>query len=387
MLVRFFRWVRGWVLFEIKGPVSGFYSRCAKEGIVLWNMKAGEFPTACAGVSSYRKLRICARRSECRLRCKVKKGAPFHLKLFQKRRGLPAGIAAAICLVLYLSGGIWGIEVSGLATIQEEAFTEVCREAGLYPGVRKRELNVHRVQQRIMRAFPEISWLSVNTDGCQAHVVLAEGIEKPQMNDSEQIGNMKAAIAGQVIRIETFSGKTVVKVGDTVEAGQLLISGIVEKGAFPAVQAGGRIIARTNRVFTAAVPLREEVIYYTGEEIHRKSFSFFGITLPGSISILPRDGQWQCTGEDVFLRVNGSRLPLGWREEIWKNTVREMRQKSLQEAEQMLRRKIQEQQDALSCLKVVESNETLERAGDTLYLTVNARCEENIAIQSEIFVN
>ena len=386
MLVGLLRYLRGSVQFSIEGSPERFYNQCAKQGIPLWGMCAGSEHTAFAIASQYARLRLCARRSGCRLHLQKKLGLPFRISFMRKRKGIPAGILLTVCLVLFLSSRVWSIEVSGCKEIREEDLRTACQEAGLSLGMAKSELDPHKMQQRLMQRFPEISWLTVNTSGSTVHIQLTEGVEKPEMTDTEHVGNMKAAVAGQVLRIEVFSGKAAVSVGEAVAPGQLLISGTVENGASPAVRADGRIIAKTTRTFSTKVPLVEETKAYTGETLVRRSLNIFGVPLPMSLTTAPMKGNWERSGSVTILKANGSRLPVYWTEEIWKQVEKGQRERSREEAEELARKEIEKQEKELSELKILEQEEQFEIREQTLYCTVTIICEENIAIQSEILI-
>lgn len=386
MLVGLLRFFRGSVQFSIEGSPERFYNQCAKQGIPLWGIQGGGAYSAFAAASHYSRLRACARRSGCRLRIRKKAGMPFRLSFLRKRRGIPLGLLLAICLVLFLSSRVWSIEVSGCEEIREEDFRAACQEAGLSLGMARSDMDPHTIQQRLMQMFPEISWLTVNTSGSTVHISLTEGVEKPEMVDTEHVGNMKASVAGQVVRIEVFSGKAAVSVGEAVSPGQLLISGTVENGASPAVRADGRIIAKTTRTFSAEIPLIEKTKTYTGETVTRRSLTIFGIPLPLSLTTAPLEDGWERSGDITSLKANGNRLPIYWTEEVWKKVEIGQRERSREEAEKLARKEIEKQEKELSELKILEQAEEFVIRDQVLYCKVTIKCEENIAIESEIII-
>ena len=160
----------------------------------------------------------------------------------------------------------------------------------------------------------------------------------------------------------------------------------MENGASPAVRADGRVIAKTSRTFSAEIPLVEETKNYTGETVTRRSLHIFGIPIPMSLTTAPTEGDWERSGSVTVLKANGSRLPVYWTEEVWKKVERGQRERSREEAEELARKEIAEQEKEISELKILEQDEQFEIRGQTLYCTVNIICEENIAIQSEILI-
>ena len=86
----------------------------------------------------------------------------------------------------------------------------------------------------------------------------------------------------------------VVKAGQTVTEGQLLVSGVVdvgrnEDGRFVLVRSRAKVFAKTNRTLEVVVPYETVKRTVVGREIIKKSLKFFGktIKLTENSSILP----------------------------------------------------------------------------------------------------
>lgn len=86
MLVQVLRWLQGAVGFHIYGSAERFFNQCARQGIILWDMKSGEEPSAWIMASRYKKLLSCAARSRCRLHIEQRKGLPFRTAWLKKEK-------------------------------------------------------------------------------------------------------------------------------------------------------------------------------------------------------------------------------------------------------------------------------------------------------------
>ena len=384
-MVGFFRWVLGSVRFGIKGTPERLYTQCAKRGVILWGIQAGESPSAWIEAGQYRALRECARRAGCRVKLLQKTGLPFRTAWMKRRKGVPVGFVLGVFLLAFLSSRVWNIEIEGTG-IPQEAIRAACGEAGLWEGIGKGQLQPHRVQQRLMQEFPEISWMTVNTRGSTAEIRYTQGVQKPEMPENEAPGNLHAAVAGQVVRVEVFAGEAVVQPGDVVLPGQLLVTGTVESGASPLVHADGKVIAVTNRTFTASIPLKQETRTLSGKQVLRRSIRIFGIPIPLTFSTVPLEGTWEPTQKATWLRINGNTLPVLWVEELWEEVLVGEKELTRQQAEAELRRQILTQQEELSEFQVLEQTETFSLSQGVLTCTVQVKCRENIAIQSEILI-
>ena len=100
------------------------------------------------------------------------------------------------------------------------------------------------------------------------------------------MGSIVARSSGIVTHIEPLSGEALVAQGDTVLAGEVLISGAVTLDAPQyselenlgqiLVRAQGQVFARTWHTMTASIPLEAQVKSYTGEKASRWTLSILG---------------------------------------------------------------------------------------------------------------
>ncbi len=388
MLVQLARWFWGSVRFRVTGSPERFFNRCAREGIALWGMESGETPGAWIRAGYYKQLPACARASQCGLRILEKRGLPFSTMWLRRRKGLPTGAALGALLLFVLSQQIWCVQVSGLQTIPEEELRAACGEIGLVPGAWKSQVDPIRAEQELMLRFPNVSWMTVNTQGSSAYIELAEGVQKPDMSAFQKPSNVKADVSGQILLFETYDGTALAAEGDAVTAGQLLISGVVEDtfGNVSLRHAAGRVIASTTRTFTASIPMTETLSEETGNTVSRRSLRLFGLRLPLTLAEAPGEG-WSCSRTLTALRVNGVELPVSLFEEVWAETVSRERILTPEEALEAARREVERQQAALKSLRILSSEEKIEESGGVLRYTLTAKCEEDIAREAEILVN
>ena len=60
MLVQLTRWFWGSARFRVEGSAERFFNHCARRGITLWGMQAGESPEAWVRAGQYPELLACA---------------------------------------------------------------------------------------------------------------------------------------------------------------------------------------------------------------------------------------------------------------------------------------------------------------------------------------
>lgn len=393
-MVRLTRWLTGWVEFVIlgkkKGQAERFLSLCARSGFWFWGMSPyqGECSFRCrVRASEYTALKDLARKSGVRLRVIRRKGMPFFFWKLGRRKGLIAGAVLGMILLWLLSSRYWIITVSGNEQLPQQTLLSAAEEEGLFEGAVRDRIDAQNLAAELMERFPEIGWVSVNTKMCSAEICIGEGIPKPQEQSSETPANVLASVDGQILSIDAFDGEAVVREGDAVTKGQLLISGIVEdqQGGTHAVYARGNVVAKTRRTFTAQIPLKQQKVEETGNTLLRKSISVFGIRLPLTLREEP-SGLWKQEQQEVSVQLLETPLPLSVTTEIWteyRETVQYLTQK---EAEKLAWDAVTLQQRTLlgdtGCVLQQEIEQSIKNGCFTL--SVRAQCQEEIGYTQEI---
>ena len=382
------RWVMGTVRFSIHGAPEPFLNQCARSGISLWNIEKKEDFTACILAGGSRHLLPSARKTKCVLKVRERRGLPFRLAFLRRRKGLVVGAILAFLLVQILSLHVWSVEVSGNVGIPTAQIESVASELGIKPGVWKKDIQAKLLQEQLMNAFPQTSWLSVNTSGCLIRIELEELSEKPDLEANKRACNILAKATGQILYMEVYAGTPEVKEGDAVVEGQLLLNAVVEDtyGGNTLKHAAGKIIAATQHTFTTQVEMQKEIAQETGHIVTRRSATVFGLRIPLSFTGKP-DGTYRLEAEQVRLKVMDSLLPVSFYKENWIEEMRQVVPMSQEEALQKAREEVAiQQKEQLGDATITAQQETVEVRDGVLYYRVDVNCEENIGVESEVFL-
>ena len=94
--------------------------------------------------------------------------------------------------------------------------------------------------------FAEIAWITVNVEGSRVTAILEEAVPPPAVVEDGIPTNLIAGETGFITRVEVQNGNAVVKPGDSVLAGDLLVSGIMDNkmGESRLAHARGRVYAQ-----------------------------------------------------------------------------------------------------------------------------------------------
>lgn len=243
--------------------------------------------------AEYLKLRSIENFEDYGVITKDRKGIPYIFSRYKRRYGILIGAIVFFILTGLSSNYVWDIRIEGNDRISDAEIRENLKELGFGIGSNIRKTDFYNICHRLLLLNDGISWVSVNMEGTYAVVKLIERSEQDIERDNGTPSNLVAEIDGEIVRTETEFGQLEVMPGQTVKAGELLISGVVkvgqgDSGRFVLVRSKGKVFAKTKRVFRIEVPLKSTKSVFKERVILKKSLFFFGksIKLKENYSIL-----------------------------------------------------------------------------------------------------
>lgn len=230
ILIELLRWILGVVTVRISGGnAERFINLMTSEKTEFWNIKKSERGVEFSiGIKDFKKLKRLHRRSDVHIKILKKQGLPFFVKRYKKRIGFAAGVLSFAAIMVFLSSMIWTVRVSGCDSELEEKVRAALYGQGVKPFSFKSELDVAQIQRNVMLEVDELSWIGINMKGSVADVGVRRREAPPQIDDVTTPRNIVAAEDGVIEEIWVKAGEAVVKKGDSVKKGQLLVSGVVE---------------------------------------------------------------------------------------------------------------------------------------------------------------
>ena len=365
---------------------------CAAGGVPFWNVRwlTAERLRFTTTRSGERRLREIMAELDAEVSVVERSGAP-ELWRRVRRRYVLLGAAALLPLVLAVSAGrIWGFEVSGNDTVATPEILQALERCGVAVGTRGVGLDQDDLRNRVLPLLPDVVYLAVNVRGCTAHVQVVERTRPPHLYRDSDVQNVVAARDGLITKIEALDGVTCVQVGDTVQAGQVLLGGVADSPrGCRYMRAHGRIRARTWYCWTVPVPL--DVCEKTGEEgaVTRVAVDIGRqrIKLYAGGSVLPVD----C---DKITEYRGLRLPFGLRlpmtlavERTVTHTVYDgQRAEDDARAEGQRQLLAQLRQTIGEDGAILQTDVSARRQGAYLMVTLRAECEEQIGVDAPLAI-
>jgi len=270
-------YLRGYVHVEVRGKnPERLINLCLSSGFPIWDIDAVdgkvEFSTS---LSRYKEIRKLASKSRCIPKVKARKGLPFVVARVRKRPAFLISGMLVLMVFTYLSGAVWAISVRGHSAVPRETILGVAAREGLRIGARKNLVSPSRVENALLLEIPRLSWAYVHFQGTLAVIEVVEKVRP----DTPLPGDIVAKKDGLVESVLVLSGIPVVKPGQTVKKGEILIAGDPSDPN----GAKGTVTARTWYQVYKEVPLVQKNPVRTGRKLEvrilragTREIQFFG---------------------------------------------------------------------------------------------------------------
>ena len=228
-----FDFLGGTVFVEIQGTFpERFFNVCRSRKLPLYDIgtkmtEQGTVYVAKMKVRDYRKVRAIAKKSKCIPRIRKRMGLPFLLHKYRGRLMFAAGSMYAVWLLWLLSCFVWDISVEGGFVHTEEELVTYLQEQSVACGMRKTKLDCTELERQIRIDYPDIGWVSAELLGTRLIVRIAE-TQMPLLQEKEAAPvHLVATADGIVEELILRKGTALVKPGDVVRKGDILVSGVV----------------------------------------------------------------------------------------------------------------------------------------------------------------
>ncbi len=285
VIVMAMRRALGFVRFEAEGVFcERFLNLAAERGIDIRDpVKSGISMRANVLARDYAKLRAPARKAGVKLHIVSRRGLPFWLRRNSRRAGLAMGAVFFAAALFIMSQFIWEVRVSGNESVDAETILTAAEASGLKAGVWREAQNIQAIESALLINIKELSWVAVNLNGSVADLVVRESTPAPRLfHDDDVPTNIVAAKTGIIRRMEVYDGASVVKVGDAVTEGSLLVSAVIEDEykQLTLKHARAKIFAETEYEIDVSFPLEQTLERRTGRVINHRTIEFFGAEIP-----------------------------------------------------------------------------------------------------------
>ena len=229
----------------------------------------------------------------------------------RKRYGIMLAVACVFFLFLFLNSLVWDVRIEGCESGRENEVLAELESVGLSVGSRWRRINKGEIEAKVLATSDEVSWININRRGTVAYVKVIDkvvhDIEKPPVGYANVVAERDCIIE----EITVKRGFAVVKVGQSVRKGQLLISGVIPSelgGGY--CYAEGSVLGRYTDTVSVSVPVGCVEREYTNTRIGAAKIKIFGFY----INIFKNYGNsidsCDIIEKTKHINIGGKRLPI-----------------------------------------------------------------------------
>ena len=227
---KIFHFVKGYVIIRISGfGIERFLYICAKRNISLFDIggRTADGVLVCVSISDFRKIRPAAKKAGVNIRIIKKCGLPFYIGRLKKRYVLVFGFLLFTGLMFASSFFVWSVEIqTPCGGIPNELFSAI-EKAGIHIGAFKPSLcGEDDIKNIILDNTDDIIWVWPYIKRTKVIIEFRPGIRVRKPVNKAIPCDIVARRDGLIMSLTEKNGKAVVKKGDTVLSGDVLIAGM-----------------------------------------------------------------------------------------------------------------------------------------------------------------
>ncbi|HOV25438.1 MAG TPA: sporulation protein YqfD [Pseudobacteroides sp.] len=394
LILKLWNYFRGYVIITIEGYfLEKFINICIHRQIYLWDIKrhGSRKMTLKISIKGFKLLRPIALKTKCRVRISKRVGLPFIKSRYKKRKTFLVGAVACVVLFYVMTSFIWSIEVVGNEKINTDFILDKLSESGIKQGVLKYKIDTKKVVNDLMLKIDKLGWVGVSIKGTKLKVQVDERIMPPKLVEKDKPCDIVAKKDGIIKSVISKAGFDLVKPGDTVVEGQILVTGKVpgkdETSGVTLLHAISTVKARTWYEGVSPVITKPTVKERTGNKISKYALVLFGkrINLSwGNVSYSNYDKievkKVLSFGEDLV-------LPFEFIDDIYYETQEVVRELSDKEAEDIAAGKAYDiaKENIPEEAEIIKKDvKILNNDDGTKSVKVIIECIEDIGISKEI---
>ncbi len=213
-------YILGYVNVSVEGYfIERFINICISKRILMWNLKRTKstFLYANIGMKEFKKIREIAKITKCRVKIEKKKGLPFVLYKYKKRKLFFAFLIILVLFIFGLSNFVWNIDIIGNEKIATGEIMQEVNDSGLKVGILKHKIDTKEIINNIRFKRDDIAWIGINIRGTNVIVEVVEADSKPNIIDENEYCSIISDKEGVITKINVQNGTALVKEGDIVK--------------------------------------------------------------------------------------------------------------------------------------------------------------------------
>jgi len=207
-----------------------FINICISKRILLWNIRREKSSILYANISvkDYKRLKEVTKKTKSRVKIENKKGLPFLLHKYRKRKIFLGFFILILIALIVTSNFIWNIEITGNVEITKEEIIQVLNKNGLKIGTSKNKINTNLLINNVRLQRDDIAWIGISMKGTNVIIEIKETDKAPEIINENEYCNIVSNKNANITKINVQNGTAAVNIGDIVKEGDTLVLGYME---------------------------------------------------------------------------------------------------------------------------------------------------------------
>ncbi|MCM1268095.1 MAG: sporulation protein YqfD [Bacteroidales bacterium] len=279
-MLHWVQYIRGYVLIKVWGySVERLLNLCGNHDILVWGIEDhGDYHTMRISIEGFFALKPLLKKTGTRAAVLHRYGLPFFVSKLFARKIFVAGLFLCLFFWGISSRFIWDIRIEGNLSLTEDVLLDYLEERGIHTAMKKSALQIEPLEQALREDYDLITWTSAQLKGTTLLIRIKENDTpdyetETQKEDTRGI-DLIAARDGVVTYIITRKGVPLAAQGQSVQAGDVLVSGAIPVynedttvRRYQFVEADADITLRYAQNITLEEAVAYEEKLYTGEAI------------------------------------------------------------------------------------------------------------------------
>ena len=290
MLLSLIKYMTGYLRVQVTGYApERFLNLCSNHNILMWQMRriedGYEFYISLKG---FRQLKPFLKKTKTRVRICERHGMPFKMHHYRKRKIFFAGVLVFFFFLFLLSRYIWNIEIVGNSSVTSDNLIQFLDENNCGFGALKSKIDCSALEENIRLKYKNIIWASAQISGTKLTIQIKENLVTGQTKEEadQTPKDIRASKDAVIKSIVTRTGTPLVKEGDSVKNGDILVSGKIdiyndnaEITGYNYCVSDADIYGYTSDAYSDSFQRKYEEKTYTGNTKKRYAIELAGRTL------------------------------------------------------------------------------------------------------------
>ena len=198
--MKFFKLLYLYIFGFVDIKISGYFTErfvnlCFAKSIFLWKINrtgACEI-TARISQSDFHKIRKISKTTKCRVEIIRKKGIPFVLNKYKRRKTFAITFSVIAILIFGLTRFVWNIDIKCDEEINQDQILNILNKNGIEEGKLISKIDTNKTINEICMKGENISWCGIKIVGTNVIVSLEKATPQEEIIDETKICDIVAS--------------------------------------------------------------------------------------------------------------------------------------------------------------------------------------------------